>query len=143
MTDEADNKVKYLWDYKLPESISQQRGEYVNTIQNCCFKRYLAVGTEKGNVLVYHMPTGELRYTLKAEPWISTIENCQGFVWVSGRSRSLMCLRIKDNKKVFHTNSNTNMNEYEGSGIQIFKEKSHRYFLYNSNYSKIRLMNSV
>jgi hypothetical protein len=58
-------------------------------------------------------------------------------------SKSLYCFRMKDNQKVFVTNSNTNVDEYDGAGIKIFKEKAHRYFLYNSSFSKMRLMNMV
>lgn len=65
---DCHSKIQYLWDYKLPEELTKSSGEFVNTIQNCCFKRYLGVGTEKGQVLVYHMPSGELRYKLRAEP---------------------------------------------------------------------------
>lgn len=132
----------YLWDYKLPEDLTRSSGEFVNTIQNCCFKRYLGVGTEKGQVLVYHMPSGELKYRLIGEPWITTLENCSGLIWLSGQSKSLMCIRIKDNKIIFVTNRDTKMNQYDGSGIQIYKEKAHRYFIYNSKYSNLRLMNS-
>lgn len=53
-----------------------------------------------------------------------------------------MCIRIKDNKIIFVTNRDTKMNQYDGPGIQIYKEKAHRYFIYNSKYSNLRLMNS-
>jgi hypothetical protein len=53
-----------------------------------------------------------------------------------------MCIRIKDNKLIFLGNRGTKSNQYDGSGVQIYKEKAHRYFIYNSNYSNLRLINS-
>lgn len=138
-----NNKVQYLWDFQLPEEVKNENDEFINTIQSCCFKHYLAVGTEKGRILIYHVPTATLRYNFFAEPWISSIENCHGFIWLSGMTRSMKCFRVMDQKMVFHTNNDTSISEYDCSGIQIFKEKSHRFFLYNSKYSQMRVMNST
>jgi hypothetical protein len=32
MDNEEPSKVQYLWDYKLPSHIINEKGEYVNTI---------------------------------------------------------------------------------------------------------------
>jgi hypothetical protein len=71
-----------------------------------------------------------------------------------------MCIRIKDNKKVFHTNTGTKFQGYIGKcpftknavtrlvdlrldkGLQILQEKVKRFFFYNSEHSKIRIMHS-
>ena len=63
-------------------------------------------------------------------------------IWLSGQSKTLKCIRIKDNKVIFVGNRDTKANQYDGSGIQIYKEKAHRYFIYNSRFSNLRLVNS-
>jgi len=60
-----------------------------------------------------------LKKTLVAEPWLSTVENCRWYVWVSGKSRSLSCLRVLDGKKVFHNNTGGSLAQYDGK-ISVF-----------------------
>lgn len=85
---------------------------YVNKLQACCFKKNLAIGTENGKVFIYNAIKKEITKCVDAEPWVSSLENCRGVIWTSGISRSLLCIRVKDNKKVFHTNTNTEFHSY-------------------------------
>jgi len=86
---------------------------YVNIIQACCQKLYLAIGTENGEVYIFDFRLKRLVKKIFAEPWVSTIENCRGLIWTSGVSRSLMCIRVKDNKKLFHINTDTKLTDYD------------------------------
>lgn len=114
------------------------------------FQKNLAIGTENGKVFIYNAEKKEVTKCVKAEPWVSSLENCRGVIWTSGISRSLMCIRVKDNKKVFHTNTNTEFYAYDSKifsnirdkGVQILQEKIVRYFFYNSSNSQMRIMNS-
>jgi hypothetical protein len=74
----------------------------------------LAIATEKGNVYIYNVRQNSVNKCVYTEPWVNSIENCRGNVWASGISRSLMCIRVKDNKKVFHTNIGTKFQGYIG-----------------------------
>lgn len=96
------------------KNIADQDGEYTNKIQSCCYRHLLAIGTEKGFIYIYSFKKRKLTKVLFGEPWISTLDNCRGLVWLSGISRSLFCVRIKDNKKIFHTNNDTNFDQYDG-----------------------------
>lgn len=96
------------------DQIKDQEAEYANKIQSCCFQHLLAIGTEKGRIHIFDINSKKYIKTLYAEPWLSTLDNCRGMIWTSGMSRSLLCIRIKDNKKIFHTNCDTDIGHYDG-----------------------------
>ena len=104
--------VEYqLEDFK-PEA--QMEKNYVNKLQACCVHKNLAIATEKGNVYIYNPMVNEVTKCIFTEPWVCSLENCRGNIWASGISRSLMCIRVKDNKKTFHTNVGTKFQGYIG-----------------------------
>ena len=91
------------------------RKNYINKLQVCCLRKKLAIGTENGRVYLFDCIKKEIVNCVMAEPWLSSIENCRGNIWTSGMSRSLMCIRVKDNKKTFHTNLNTSFRNYDSN----------------------------
>lgn len=113
-------QFKFLTNITL-DQIKNQEAEYANKLQSCCYQHLLAVGTEKGKIHILDMRNQQYVKVLFGEPWISTLDNCRGVIWVSGISRSLFCIRIKDNKKIFHTNCDTNLDQYDGE--ILFKKK--------------------
>lgn len=86
-------------------------------MQACCNQKNLAIATEQGNVYIYNVRNNSVNQCIYTEPWVNSIENCRGNIWASGISRSLMCVRVKDNKKIFHTNVGTKFQGYIGSLI--------------------------
>ena len=100
-------KLQPFMSFQVPGcKVPIHQKNYLNIIQSCCYKFHLALGTENGEVYIYDTRRGRIVKEIFAEPWLSSIENCRGMVWTSGQSRSLMCIRIRDNKKLFHINTN-------------------------------------
>lgn len=111
-----NNKVSIINSFSIDEckktEEEQEQKNYINKLRPCCVRKYIAIGTENGKVFIYDVKRHQITGCLKAEPWVSSLENCRGLIWTSGISRSLMCIRVKDNKKVFHTNTNTEFQSY-------------------------------
>lgn len=122
-------EYKHLTNFSLPQ-IKSTKSEYANKLQSCCFQKLLAVATEKGFIHIIDLKERKILKILFAEPWISTLDNCRGLIWVSGISRSLFCLRIKDNKKIFHTNCNTNFDQYDGRNNEFLIKKGCFFYLF-------------
>ena len=111
------NKAQPMLSFQIEEFKNQcdiEDKNYVNKLQACCIQKNLAIATEKGKVYIYDVLKNQVNKCIYTEPWVSSIENCRGNVWASGRSRSLMCIRVKDNKKIFHTNVGTKFQGYIG-----------------------------
>ena len=107
--------------FQDPSGHTQQNlPNYINKLQSCCLHQNLAIGTENGRVYIYSPSKGRIIKCVFAEPWLSSIENCRGVIWTSGISRSLLCIRVKDNKKIFHTNTNTDRLSYNSEFLPDF-----------------------
>lgn len=97
------------------EGIDDPKAEFVNKFSSNCAKRNLIVGTENGMILIYDYNKKQPIKKIMGEPWISTLRNDKNIIWLSGVSRSLIGLRIKDSKKIFHTNCGTKIDQYDGN----------------------------
>jgi hypothetical protein len=117
------SRARQMFSFDLEGCKVKLKGEaklnYINKLQACCLKKNLAIGTENGKVYLFDPRLQGVYKCVVAEPWVSSLENCKGFVWASGISRSLMCIRVKDNKKIFHTNTNTEFHDYDSKGILL------------------------
>lgn len=97
------------------EGIDDPKVEYVNKFQPDRKTKCVSIGTENGMILIYDHDKNTPKKKLMGEPWISALKRHRDLIWLSGISRSLIGLRIKDNKKIFHTNCNTNIDQYDGN----------------------------
>lgn len=119
---------------------AKHRFQYINVL--CTDgKRYLLIGTEEGDVVIFSLEENRILKLIKADRWLNSLLLTRKHIFTVGQSRTISCFQLQSGNRIYDFPQL--QDGYGSKGIKLSDTAIANKIIANVGYGKFKIFDAI